>query len=96
MDLQMPEMDGITATREIKTQCPDIKILILTSLADEPLIIPALRAGAVGYLLKDMSSDQLVQAIRAAYRGETPLAPTVAKKLIANAISPNEESHALA
>lgn len=94
MDVQMPEVDGITATREIKARYHDIKILVLSSLVDESQIIPTLHAGASGYLLKDISPDQLMQAIRAVHRGETLLAPAVTKKLIAEVITSNNESHA--
>ncbi len=95
MDLQMPEMDGIAATREIKARYPDVKILALTSFVNDTQITPALQAGASGYLLKDISAEALMKAIRAAHRGETPLAPAIAKKLVEGVV-PNDESRALA
>ena len=66
MDLVMPGMDGITATREILRRCPGTRVLALTSFSDEELIENALKAGAIGYLMKDISGDQLADAIRAA------------------------------
>jgi DNA-binding NarL/FixJ family response regulator len=95
MDLQMPELDGITATREIKAQFPQIKILALTSFVNDTQITPALQAGASGYLLKDISADALMKAIRAAHQGETPLAPVIAKKLIKGIVAHNDETRAI-
>ena len=82
MDLVMPEMDGVTAAREIHTQYPDVQIVVLSSFGEEEHLKAALRAGVAGYLLKDLSPDELARGIREAHRGETPLAPQVAKKLI--------------
>ena len=95
MDLVMPEMDGVTATREIKARHPGVMVLALTSFVNDAQITPALQAGASGYLLKDLSADDLMKAVRAAHRGETPLAPAVAKKLIADIAAPRGESSAL-
>ena len=95
MDLVMPEMDGVTATREIKARHPGVMVLALTSFVNDAQITPALQAGASGYLLKDLSADELMHAIRAAHQGETPLAPAVAKKLIADIAAPHGESSAL-
>ena len=95
MDLVMPEMDGVTATHEIKARHPDVKVLVLTSFVHDAQITPALQAGASGYLLKDISADELMKAIRAAQRGESPLAPAVATKLVEGVAAPREESHAL-
>ena len=91
MDLVMPEMDGVTATREIKARHPEVKVLALTSFVNDEQIKPALQAGASGYLLKDLSADALMNAIRAGYRGETPLAPAVAKKLVQGIALPRGE-----
>jgi DNA-binding NarL/FixJ family response regulator len=77
MDLVMPVMDGIEATKKIKELFPHIKILILTSFADQDHVIPAIRAGASGYQLKDIEPDQLVEAIKSVYRGESQLHPKV-------------------
>ena len=95
MDLVMPEMDGVTATREIKARHPGVMVLALTSFVNDAQITPALQAGASGYLLKDLSAEELMHAIRAAHQGETPLAPAVAKKLIADIAAPRGESSAL-
>ena len=81
MDLVMPEMDGVSATREIKARHPNVRVLVLTSFVNDAQLTPALQAGASGYLLKDISADELVKAIRAAQHGESPLAPEVARKL---------------
>ena len=91
MDLVMPEMDGVTATREIKVRYPDVKVLVLTSFVNDAQLTPALQAGASGYLLKDIAADDLMKAIRAAQRGETPLAPAVAKKLVEGARTPQDD-----
>jgi DNA-binding NarL/FixJ family response regulator len=90
MDLVMPEMDGVTATREIKARFPDVQVLVLTSFVNDAQITPALQAGASGYLLKDLPADELMDAIRAAQRGEAPLAPAVAKKLVEQTREPRD------
>jgi two-component system, NarL family, response regulator LiaR len=90
LDLMMPRMDGITAIREIKRQHPDARILILTSFAEDEQVFPAIKAGASGYLLKDSSPHELLQAIREVHRGESFLAPAVARKLIQEINRPEE------
>lgn len=82
MDLLMPEMDGITATKAIKEIAPDVKIIVLTSFQDDEHIMPAIEAGATGYLLKDVSAPELVKAIEGAYLGQAQLHPEVARKLM--------------
>jgi NarL family two-component system response regulator LiaR len=82
MDMAMPEMDGAAATRLIRKQSEAIQVIMLTSFKDEILIQSALQAGAIGYLLKDVSSDELAQAIRAAYAGRTTLSPGVAEAMV--------------
>ncbi len=82
MDLVMPVMDGIEATRKIKAVCPDIKITILTSFADQDHVIPAIEAGASGYLLKDIEPDELVMAIRKLVKGENTLHPKATNLLV--------------
>ncbi len=82
MDLVMPGMDGATATRKIREQCPDIQVIALTSFKEQELVQGALQAGAIGYLLKDISADELANAIRAAYAGKPTLAPEAAQALI--------------
>ncbi len=82
MDLMMPEMDGIAATRAILAEYPDIKIVAMTSFEEEKLVQGVLAAGAISYLLKNVTSDELANAIRAAYLGRSTLSPEAAKALI--------------
>lgn len=82
MDLMMPRMDGIEAVRRMKTAQPGIQIIILTSFGDDQKVFAAIRAGATGFLLKDVSPQDLALAIRAARRGEASLAPGIATKLL--------------
>jgi two-component system, NarL family, response regulator LiaR len=82
MDLIMPGTNGVTATEEILRERPATKVLALTSFSDEELIEAALRAGAIGYLLKNITGEQLAEAIRAAHAGRSTLAPEAAEALI--------------
>jgi NarL family two-component system response regulator LiaR len=82
MDLVMPGMDGIEATRRIRAISPSTKVIVLTSFADDNKVIPSVKAGAAGYLLKDVRPHELADAIRAVYRGEALLHPAVAAKLM--------------
>ncbi|MCL4559127.1 MAG: response regulator transcription factor [Chloroflexi bacterium] len=82
MDLVMPEMDGILATQRICDLGSGARVIALTSFSDDEKIIQAIKAGAVGFLLKDVSPSDLVEAIRATYRGETRLHPNVARRLM--------------
>jgi two-component system, NarL family, response regulator LiaR len=82
MDLVMPGMDGIEAIRQIKGGQPEARILVLTSFATDDKILPALKAGALGYLLKDAGPDELVRAIRLVHRGEASLHPTIARQVL--------------
>jgi DNA-binding NarL/FixJ family response regulator len=91
MDLRMPVMDGVTALREIKGSNPQIQVLVLTTYDSDADILPAIEAGASGYLLKDSSREELYTAIRAAARGETVLAPKVAARLVGRMRAPAEE-----
>lgn len=84
MDLEMPQMDGIEATKQIHSQFPETKIIIITSFATNDKILPAVKAGASSYELKDVSPQELVEAIRKTHLGETHLHPKVAKKLLEN------------
>lgn len=84
MDIRMPIMDGVECTKVIKQQYPDIKVLILTTFDDDEFIIDALRNGAVGYILKDLSSEKLVGAIRDVYNGNSIMQPEIAAKLISH------------
>jgi NarL family two-component system response regulator LiaR len=82
MDLQMPELGGIEAIGQITTRKPNARILVLTSFATDDKVFPAIKAGALGYLLKDSTPEELVLAIRQVYRGESSLHPTIARKLL--------------
>ncbi len=82
MDLMMPEMDGIAAIKEIKKQQPKARILVLTNFAGEEMIFPAIKAGAVGYHLKDSSPETLIDAIRQVSQGVASLHPSIAKKVL--------------
>jgi NarL family two-component system response regulator LiaR len=90
MDLVMPEMDGIEAICRITARQPEARILVLTSFAADDKVFPAIKAGALGYLLKDSSPEELVQAIHQVYRGESSLHPTVARKLLQELSRPSE------
>jgi len=91
MDLVMPDMDGIEAIRRIKAQQPKACILVLTTFAGEDKIFPAIKAGALGYHLKDASPEELVQAIRQVYRGQPSLHPIIARKVLQELASPAAE-----
>jgi DNA-binding NarL/FixJ family response regulator len=82
MDLSMPVMDGVAATRQIVEDLPSVQVLVLTSFSDRTRVDLALGAGAIGYLLKDSEPDDLLAAVRAAARGESPLDPRVARALL--------------
>lgn len=84
MDIRMPVMDGVEATRIIKEKYPKVKVLILTTFDDDEFIIEALKNGAVGYILKDLSSEKLVTAIRDAYNGNSIMQPEIAAKIISH------------
>lgn len=77
MDLRMPGMDGVAATAALRERAPSIRVLILTTFDSESDVLPAIEAGAIGYLLKDALPDELMRAVRAAARGESVLAPSV-------------------
>jgi DNA-binding NarL/FixJ family response regulator len=95
MDLRMPVMDGVTALREIKASNPEVQILVLTTYDSDADILPAIEAGAMGYLLKDTSREDLYSAIRATARGETILSPGVAARLVSQMRAPAEEKLSL-
>ena len=82
MDLVMPEMDGVEAARRIKAEVQHARVLALTSFSSDDLVFPALKAGAVGYLLKDADSKDLILSIRQAHRGKSSLHPTIARKVL--------------
>lgn len=83
MDLRMPVLDGVAATRRLLEKMPQVKIIVLTTFDDDDHVFDGLRAGAVGYLLKDVPSEKLVEAIRAAAAGQSFLQPSVAAKVVA-------------
>jgi DNA-binding NarL/FixJ family response regulator len=83
LDLKMPRLDGIGAIRRVRAEYPRTKVLVLTTFDDDELIFEGLRAGAVGYLLKDATSERLLEAILTVARGESFLQPTIAAKVIA-------------
>jgi two-component system, NarL family, response regulator LiaR len=88
MDMVMPDMDGATATRAIRQQFPEVQVIALTSFKEGNLVRNALEAGAIGYLLKDVSADDLVGAIRAAHAGRATLSPEAAQALVATTKQP--------
>lgn len=83
MDMSMPEMDGVEATRQVAMVSPGTRVVVFTSFSDPERILDALDAGAIGYLLKDAEPEELIEGIRAAVRGESPLAPKAASAVIA-------------
>ncbi|MGR9589694.1 response regulator [Bacillus thuringiensis] len=91
MDLYMPEMDGVEATAYIKKEYPNVKVIVLTSFSDQAHVLPALRAGASGYILKDVEPDQLVEAIRSAYKGNIQLHPDIANALLSQTLPVEEK-----
>jgi NarL family two-component system response regulator LiaR len=82
MDLVMPQLDGIAATRQVKSHRASVKVIALTSFTEDDKVFPAIQAGASSYLLKDVSPDELVEAIRAVHRGEARLHPDIVRKLM--------------
>lgn len=83
MDLVLPEVDGVEAIRQIRSRLPEARILVLTSFGSDEMLFPALKAGALGYLLKDATPEELVRAIRATAKGLSSLNQTVARRLLA-------------
>jgi DNA-binding NarL/FixJ family response regulator len=88
MDLLMPAMDGIAATRAIRRELPDVEVIALTSVLENNMVFDAMRAGAVGYLLKDTNARALCQAVKAAAAGQVQLSPQVAERLIREVPAP--------
>ncbi|NJN02947.1 MAG: response regulator transcription factor [Leptolyngbyaceae cyanobacterium RM1_1_2] len=88
MDVRMPTMDGVAATRHLQNQAPDIKVLVLTTFDDDDYVSRAMQGGAKGYLLKDTPSEELAEAIRAIQKGYTQLGPGLFKKAIASVPPP--------
>lgn len=95
MDMVMPNMDGVTTTRIIRQRFPTVQVIALTSFKEEDLVQNALQAGAVGYLLKDVSAEKLAQAIRAAHVGQSTLSPGAAQALVHATTQPPPPGHDL-
>jgi two-component system, NarL family, response regulator LiaR len=90
LDLLMPRMDGIEVTRRVAIESPSTHILVLTSFAADDKVFPAIKAGALGYLLKDTGPQELVGAIRQVYRGESWLSPAIARRLLQELVRPSD------
>lgn len=90
MDLKMPVMNGVQATERLRARQPEVRVLVLTTYADDAWVLDALRAGASGYLLKDTRRDHLVAAIKGTAAGKTFLDPTIAGKVLAQIVVPAE------
>ncbi len=90
LDLVMPRKDGLIAISEIIHDLPGARILVLTSFAEDELVFPAIKAGAMGYLLKDASPQELLEAIRTVYRGESSLHPAIARKVLREFTRPSD------
>ena len=88
MDLLMPEMDGITATRQIRQELPDVEVIALTSVLEDASVVGAVRAGAIGDLLKDTRAQELRQAIKSAAAGQVQLSPRAAQRLMREVVAP--------
>ena len=95
MDLVMPELDGIQATKRIKERWPNVEVLMLTSFSDKDHVLPAIEAGAAGYQLKDIEPDDLVESIRAIMRGENTLHPEATNSLEAGLREDEQLAHVL-
>jgi DNA-binding NarL/FixJ family response regulator len=95
MDLLMPVMDGVHAIAEIRSEMPDVEVVALTSFLEDNLIVEAIRAGAIGYLLKDTEAQDLVRAIKAAAAGQVQLSPEVAMRLLKEVRAPEQASEPL-
>jgi two-component system, NarL family, response regulator LiaR len=95
MDLLMPVMDGITAIGHIRKELPDVEVIALTSVLEDASVVGAVRAGAIGYLLKDTEADSLRRSIRAAAQGQVQLSPAAAARLMREMRQPEQQAEAL-
>jgi len=91
MDLVMPRLDGVGAMRELRSRLPDVKVIVLTSFADDEQLLPAVQAGAAGYLLKNAQPQELARAVRAAHAGEAVVDPHIAARLLDSIAQPAGE-----
>ena len=89
MDMLMPVMDGVTATRAIRSELPDTEVIALTSVLDDSSVVGAVKAGAIGYLLKDTNAEELCRAIKAAAAGQVQLSPQAAARLVSEVRAPD-------
>ncbi len=94
MDLSMPRLDGVGAMRELRRLVPECRVIVLTSFAEDERLLPAIRAGAAGYLFKDVEPQELARAVRAAHAGQAVLDPAVAARLVEAIAQPAGESAA--
>jgi NarL family two-component system response regulator LiaR len=92
MDLVMPEMDGIEAIQRISSQYPEIRILVMTSFTADEKVFPSIKAGALGYLLKDSDPEDMIRMIHQVYRGELSLHPMIARKVIQELNRPADQA----
>jgi DNA-binding NarL/FixJ family response regulator len=90
MDLRMPEMGGVEAITRLRETCPDVRVLVLTTFDTDSDVLPAIEAGATGYLLKDAPREELLRAVRSAFRGESVLSPSVAGRLMGRVRRPSD------
>ncbi|ONI81118.1 DNA-binding response regulator [Actinosynnema sp. ALI-1.44] len=88
MDLRMPELDGVRAIRRLRETAPDTRVLVLTTFDTDSDVLPAIEAGATGYLLKDATTEDLLKAVRSAHQGQSVLSPSVANRLIGQVRKP--------
>jgi len=92
MDLRMPEMGGVEAIRRLRETAPAVRVLVLTTYDTDSDVLPAIEAGATGYLLKDAPREELIRAVRAAFKGESVLSPAVARRLMGQVRKPPPEA----
>ena len=96
MDIRLPDQSGITACQQVRQRWPAVQVLMLTSFADEDLVLEAISAGAAGYVLKQLGNDDLLRAVRAVGRGDAVLDPTVTRQLLARVRRAEHEAHGAA
>jgi DNA-binding NarL/FixJ family response regulator len=92
MDLRMPEMGGVEAIRRLRESTPTVRVLVLTTYDTDDDVLPAIEAGAIGYLLKDAPREELTRAVRAAFQGDAVLSPSVARRLLGQVRQPAQEA----